>query len=180
MDLKKLVTPSRVLMAVLVVATLAALAFSGRPWRGYSAPRVAEIATLPDNERLAQVRRYTEYGSGVFYHIGGDRPEYANARQPLKLGFAYHEYGILGMPYWVKGEYGLVTYLDTVEGVQVAGIMPGQVPLLDEMIGEPLASSYTFRWWTRIWGWFFPVLLIALILAWRREARIKEEEHWAS
>ena len=180
MDWQKQITASRVILAVLVVMTICSLAFSGRPWRGYSAPRVAEIATLPDNERLADVRRYTEIGAGVFFHVGGPRPEIAGTRQPVKLGFAYHEYGIFGMPYWVGDEYGLVTSIDTVPGVQVAGIAPGQIPLLDEMLGAPIAANYRFRWYLHIWGWLFPILIVALILAWRREGRIREEEHWNS
>jgi len=180
MDWKKEVTPSRAILAVLVVATILCMALSGRPWRGYSAQRVAEIRTLPDDPALAPLRRYTAIGSGIFFHIGGPKPWLADRPRTLKLGYAYQEYGILGMPYWVNSGYGLVTYYETVPGVQVAFIAPGQIPLLDEMIGEPVAANYDFRRYLRIWGWFFPVLLIALILAWRREARIREEEHWAS
>lgn len=176
MDLKGKITPSRVLLAVLVLFTLGAMIFSGRPWRGYSMPRVAEIALLPDNEALAQVRRYTEIGSGIFPYIDGSvRPELGRARQPLHLGYAYDEYGILGMPYWVGGEYGMVSYLETPEGVQVAVISPGQRPLLDGMVGRPVTRDYAFRWYVHIWGWLFPPLFILWLLAWRREDKREEE-----
>jgi len=174
------ITKSRIVLAVLLAATAAAMIFSGRPWRGYSMPRVAEIATLPDNEELAPVRRYTEIGSGIFPYIGGPRPELGRVRQPLKLGYAYDEYGILGMPYWVSGEYGLVTYLETVEGIQVAVITPSQRPMLDGMLGTPVTRDYQFRWYLQIWGWFFPPLFLLWILTWRREDMAREEAHWAS
>jgi hypothetical protein len=176
MGLKDKITPSRVILAVLVLVTLAALIFSGRPWRGYSMPRVAEIALLPDNDRMAQVRRYTEIGSGIFPYLDGVmRPELGRERQPLHLGYAYDEYGILGMPYWVGGEYGLVTYLETAQGIQVAAITEGQRPLLDEMVGRPVTRDYSFRWYFQIWGWLFPPLLILWLLAWRREDQAEEE-----
>lgn len=180
MDWKNTITPARVILALLIIFTLSAMIFSNRPWRGYTSPWIEDIATLPDNDRLAPVRRYTEIGAGVIFHIGGRRPEFEGYRAPLKLGYAYHEYGILGMPYWVGDEYGLVTYIETPEGRQYAGIAPGQIPLLDEMMGEPIASTYRFRWWLQIWGWIFPILLVALVFAWLREGRIREEEHWAS
>ena len=175
MDLKGKITPSRIVLGVLIVMVLAAMIFSGRPWRGYSIYRVAEIATLPDNERLAPVRRYTEIGSGIFPHLNGPRPELGEGRQPLRVGWAYHEYGILGMPYWVDSEIGLVTAIDTPNGVQIGAITPGQIPLLEEMVGAPIVRNYSFRWYLQIWGWLFPPLFLLWLYLWRREDRQEEE-----
>jgi hypothetical protein len=175
MGLKGQITPSRIILAVLLAATAAAMIFSGRPWRGYNMPRVAEIAVLPDTPQTAPIRRYTEIGSGIFPYIGGPRPELRGRRTPLRLGYAYDEVGILGMPYRVTGTYGMVTYFENEQGVQLGAITPGQIPLLDAAIGSPVASSYQFRWYLQIWGWFFPLLFGLWILAWRREDKMEEQ-----
>lgn len=175
MDFRNHIRPSRVVAALLVAATLAVLIFSGRPWRGYNMPRVTEIATLPDDERLVPVRRYTEIGSAFFPYIGGPRPELAAERQPLKLGYAYLEYGILGMPYAVGEEYGLVTYIEEPSGVQVAAITPGQQPLLDELAGRRLSQDYRFAWYRYVWGWLFAFSFALWIWLWRREDRQEEQ-----
>jgi hypothetical protein len=166
---------SRIILGALLGAIILALLFSGRPWRGYNMPRVTPIAVLEDSPRLADVRHYTEIGPGIFPYIGGPRPELAETRQPLRLGYAYVEYGIFGLPYWVGEEYGMVTYLETSAGVQVAAITPGQVPLLDEMIGAPTASGYHFRWYLYIWGWPLLILFVAWVWTWRREDLSEEE-----
>jgi hypothetical protein len=175
MGLKGTITPSRIILGMMLLGTAAAMAFSGRPWRGYAMPWVQEIAVLPDTQAIAPIRRYTEIGSGIFPYIDGPRPELRGRRMPLKLGFAYDEVGILGMPYRVTGSYGLVTYFQNEEGVQVGAITPGQTPLIDAAIGSPVASSYRFRWYLQIWGWFFPVLLGLWVLAWRREDKMEEQ-----
>jgi hypothetical protein len=175
MNSKKALTAPRVILVGLLGALALALLFSGRPWRGYSMPRVAEIAVLEDSPRLADVRHYTEIGSGIFPYIGGPRPDLAGTRPPLRLGYAYNENGILGLPYWVGDEYGLVTYIETVDGIQFAAIAPGQVALLDEMIGSPAASGYAFRWYLRIWGWLYFAAFLALVFSWWREDRGEEE-----
>ena len=176
MELMRKVTPSRVVLAVLVLATLLVLVFSGRPWRGYNMPRIAEIAVLPDDSRTEAVRRYTEIGSGIFPWLDGPRPELAGERQPLRLGYAYVEYGILGMPYGVGDEFGLVTYFDSPAGIQFGVIAPGQRPLLDEMVGRPLTRDYEFRWYLYVWGWLFPVLFLLWIYLWWREDRQEEQK----
>jgi hypothetical protein len=167
--------PSRVLLAILVLGTLLAMILSGRPWRGYSMPRVEQIAALPDSPQLAPVRRYTEIGSGLFPYIGGPRPDRNGRRPELKLGFAYEEQGILGMPYWVSDEYGLVTYLETEPGIQFAMIGPGQRPLLDGMLGRPVTQQYRFRWYRHLWGWLFPLAFLIWIFLWRREDQQEEQ-----
>lgn len=173
--MKNLIRPSRIILGLLLLGTAAAMAFSGRPWRGYAMPWVEEIAVLPDTPAMAPIRRYTEIGSGIFPYIDGPRPEYRGQRRPLRLGYAYDEIGILGMPYRIAGHYGLVTYLETEEGVQVGAITEGQKPLLDAAIGSPIASSYQFRWYLQVWGWFFPLLFGLWILAWRREDKMEEQ-----
>lgn len=165
---------SKVVLGLLLLATFAAMLRSGRPWRGYNIPRVAEIATLPETEALAPVRRYTKIGAGLFPWVGGVRPQYGRGEQPVKLGYAYLEYGILGMPYWVGEEYGLVTYIEQAHGIRFAGIAPGQRPLLDEMVGRPITRDYRFNRYFRLWGWFFPVAFFAFIFLWWREDRQEE------
>ena len=39
---------------------------------------------------------------------------------PLKLGWAYREVALFGMPMWGYPEGGLVTYLEMPQGIQVA------------------------------------------------------------
>lgn len=175
MKLSKNLRPSHAVLAALIVATVAVLLLSGRPWRGYYMPRVSEIATLPDDEGLAAVRRYTEIGSGMFPWIDGERPELADARPQLRVGYAYAEYGILGMPYAVGEEYGLVTYLEMPEGIRVGAITPGQRPLLDELIGLRLTQGYAFRWYRYVWGWLFAFTFLLWIYLWWREDRQEEQ-----
>lgn len=173
--MKDKLRPSRIVLALLAAGILLVLILSDRPWRGYQMPRVQEIAVVPDNPRTAAVRRYTELGSGIFPYIGGRRPELEGRRAPLKLGFAYEEQGILGMPYRVTDEYGLVTYLELPDGIQFGALAPGQRPLLDAMIGRPLTRDFEFRWYLQTWGWLFALGFLLWLYLWRRED-LQEEQ----
>jgi hypothetical protein len=64
MDSKRALTTPRIILVVLLGAVLLALIFSGRPWRGYSMPRVAEIAVLEDRLRHLSLYRRTEARAG--------------------------------------------------------------------------------------------------------------------
>ena len=96
-------------------------------------------------------------------------------RQPLKLGYAYRRIRHFGMPYWVEGEYGLVTYLGPPRASRSRRSPPGN----DRCSRRRRAAGravLSFRW-TPDWGWFFPLLSVWILL-WRREDRREEEARW--
>lgn len=173
----KWIKPYWVVAALLAIGVLGNMLFSSRPMTGYSMLRIEEIATLPDTPELADVRRYTEIGSGYIPHMRvRGTPE---ARPPLKLGWVYQERGIMSLPYWASDvSTGPSLYYDTGFGYQIAGVAPGQVALLEQKAGSPVLSGYRFSPWWHMWGWVFPLTLILLAFLWLRERRAAEDARW--
>lgn len=164
--------------AVLAIGVIANMLLSNRPMTGYGMLRIEEIATLPDTPELADVRRYTQIGSGFIPHMRGHRPP-GPGTPPLKLGWVYEEYGILSLPYWASNaSTGPKLYFDTGYGYPVAGVTPRQIPLLEQKAGSPILSGYSFAWYRHVWGWVFPLSLVLLVWLWLRERRAEEEAHW--
>jgi hypothetical protein len=171
---------SQIILGLLAAALGAVLFLSDRPWGMTGSYRIAKIATLPDDPRLAPVRRYTQIGSGALPYIGREAPPPQGSRPPLRLGWAYREFSAFRMPFWASSEWGMVTYYDAPWGRQFAVIMPGQKPLLDQLAGAPVTQNYRFPWYRYLWGWLFVVGLGIWTVVKRREVRKAEEEHWAS
>ena len=170
---------SRIFLGVLVVAVGIALYLSDRPWNLPSAPRIAEVAVLPDTPAFADVRRYTEIGSGVLpYGEGGAPP--AQARPPLRLGWTYREMSALRMPFWASDEFGFVTYLEQPWGREFGILSPAQIGMLEQRLGRRFSEEYSFPWYLHLWGWLPLIGLIAWSLLWRREANLAEEARWAA
>jgi hypothetical protein len=140
--------------------------------------RIEELAVLPD-ERLAQVRTYTEIGSGLIPHFPGE--SVAPRSDPrVKLGWVYREFSALRMPFFARAEVGPVTFIELPAGRQFAILSPEQAAQIDEMVGRPVARGQSFAWYNHLWGWMIVPALIGWTLLRRREARIREDEHWAS
>jgi hypothetical protein len=171
---------SHYILGALAVALAAILILSDRPWGMTSVYRIEEIATLPEDARLAPVRRYTEIGSGIFPYVGREGPPAPGTRQPLKLGFAYRELSAFRMPFWASSDFGMVTYYEAPWGRQFAVITPGQKPLLDQLAGAPMTQDRSFRWYLHLWGWLFVLGLAVWTLVKRREVRAAEDAYWAS
>lgn len=142
--------------------------------------RIEEIATLPDSERLESVRRYTMIGSGIIPYAPGEaRPAHAD-RPPIRVGWVYREVSALGMPFFGRAQFGPVTFVALSQGRQFAMMSPAQVALLDELAGRRVTADYRFTSYTHYWGWLIVLALIGWTLLRRREARIREDAHWAS
>ena len=168
-----------IVLAALGVAVLVNLVVSNRPIAFYSMLQVTEIETLPDTPELADVRRYTEIGSGFIPHMGLVWGRSDLRARPVKVGWVYKEVGFLGMPYYAENvSTGPSLYIDTGEGYQLAGVSPRQVPLLEEKVGRPFLQGYSFGWYWHVWGVLFPPLLLLLIWMWRRERHAREEARW--
>jgi hypothetical protein len=168
------------LLGALVVALVAAVFFSGRPFPPVNMPRIEEVATLPDGPQMEQVRRFTEYGSGILPYNAKERQRRASKdwseRRPVKLGYAYREVSFLRLPFWAYEEYGLVTFMDTPAGYQIAIMSPKQIELLQELTGKDW-SRYRFPLWEHLWGWLFVLGFIGIPLLWLRErAKWREEQ----
>jgi hypothetical protein len=173
------VPKSRIILIAIVFILAVIVILSDRPWGLASTPRIAQIAEVPDTERLAPVHRYARTGTaGILPYTDRERrPEPAAAR-PLKLGWSYREQSIFTMPLWATSEMGLVLYVETPEGREFAILAPGQIPLLDEAMGSTVASDYRFRWYLHIWGWWILIALIVWTVARRREDLARERAHW--
>ncbi|MGQ0589593.1 MAG: hypothetical protein ACT4N8_08695 [Sphingosinicella sp.] len=173
-------TTSRLVLIVLVLFVAASLIFGDRPWSLTSAPRVAEIDTLPDSPALASVRRYTEIGSGTLPYPARRTPFAPGfGPPPLKVGWAYREVSLVGMPLWAYPEGGLVTYFERPDGIQVALLGPEQAVLLDRITGRDYARR-DFPWFQYVWGFLLPLgILLWTGLRrrelWRAEERFYEE-----
>jgi hypothetical protein len=169
---------SKLALAAFALFMTAVLAMSGRPWSLTSAPRVREIAVLPDTPELAAVRRYTEIGSGRWPRLAGD-PTIAESDRRVRLGWSYREIGILRMPLFASREAGFVTYVDVPGGTQFALLSAEQVALIDRVLGTEHANTYRFPWWEYLWGWIAAVLLALWLFLYRREAARREDARWA-
>lgn len=170
---------SKLALGALALFMAAVLIMSERPWSLTSAPRVREIALLPDTPELAAVRRYTMEGSGMWPRLAGD-PTIAESDRRLRLGWSYRELAILRMPLFASREAGLITYVDVPGGTQFAVLSPDQVALLDRALGTDQASGYRFPWWEYLWGWAAAALLGLWFFLSRREAERREDARWES
>ena len=167
----------KIALGMFALFMAAVLYLSDRPWSLTSAPRVREIAALPDRPDLAAVRRYTEMGSGMWPRLAGD-PSIADSDRRIRLGWSYRELGILRMPLLASREEGFVTYVDVPGGVQFALLNRDQVALIDRALGTDHANAYRFPWWEYLWGWTAVALLGLWFLLYRREARRAEDARW--
>jgi len=171
---------SRILLVAIGLAAAAILLLSERPVGLTDAMRFDEIMTLPDTDRLEPVRRYTMIGSGIIPYMPGEAAPAYRGRPPIKVGWAYREISGLRMPFFARAQFGPVTFVDLPGGRQFAELAPEQVAQLEELAGRPVASGYTFPWYAHFWGWLIVLALIGWTLLRRREARIREDAHWAS
>lgn len=171
---------ARTLLAAIGLAAAAILLLGERPVGLTDMMRIDAISTLPDSERLEPVRRYTMIGSGLIPYMPGEAaPAYA-ARPEIRLGWVYREISALRMPFFARPQFGPVTFVELPQGRQFAMLAPEQVSLLEELAGRPLASDYRFAWYGYLWGWLMVLALIGWTLLRRREARIREDAHWAA
>ena len=171
---------SRIFLGLLAVALAIALFLSGRPWNMTSAPRIAEVAVLPDTPGLADVRRYTEIGSGMIPYEGGWTTRAAPIRPSLKLGWTYREISALRMPFWVRDEFGFVTYLEQPSGIEFGILSAAQIGMLEQRLGRRFSQDYSFPWYLHLWGWLPLIGLMAWTVLWHREANLAEEARWAT
>lgn len=171
---------SRHLLIAIGIAVAAILYLSDRPFGLTDMMRIDEITTLADSERLEPVRRYTLIGAGIIPYMPSETaPSYVQ-RPQIKVGWVYREFSALRMPFFARAEFGPVTFVDLPHGRQFAMLGPAQIELLDELAGRPVAADYGFAWYERLWGWLIVIALIVWTLLRRREARIREDEYWAS
>src|SRR3954471_6352396 len=61
----------------LIILLAAALVLSQRSFLPVNMPRILEVETLPDGPKLQDVRRYTEYGSGILPYTPREQAERA-------------------------------------------------------------------------------------------------------
>lgn len=175
----KKIKPYWVVAGLLAVFMIVNMVVTNRPLSGYSMFQIEEIATLPDTPELADVRRYTQIGSGFIPHMRGSGTPPAGV-PPLKVGWVYQERGIMGLPYWASDvSTGPSLYFDTGRGYQIAGVAPGQVALLEQKAGSPILTGYSFNGWRYMWGWLFPLTLLLLAWLWVRERKAAEDARWA-
>jgi hypothetical protein len=170
---------SKIVLGIFVLFMAAVLVLSDRPWSLISAPRVREIAMLPDTPEMAAVRSYTAIGSGMWPRLAGD-PTIAESDRRIRLGWSYRELGILRMPLLASREAGFVTYVDIPGGTQFALLSPDQVAIIDRALGTHHATNYRFPWWEYLWGWTAIALLALWFFLYRREAERREDARWES
>lgn len=158
---------SRIVLGVIVLLLAVNFALTDRSWKLASAPRVSEIEVLPDTPAFAAVRAATEAdGAPLAYPIRGTPPP-AAARPALKLGYAYREVSLFGMPLWAYPEPGLVTYLEQPAAMRALVLSPEQVTALGALTGRDHAQV-SFPWYLHLWGW----LLLVGIIAWTKARSI--------
>jgi len=171
------VRPSWWAAGATVLFLVCSIVLSGRPVLTFSVHNVHELMTLPDDPRLERVRYYTSNGQ-VPYPGGRTYPSRARARQPLKLGWVYEEYGVFGMPFWASTDMELFVYYEGPTMVHAGYLAPSQLALLEEMGSGPIPRDARFPWYQHIWGWLLPILILIWFLLWRREDRARDAAHW--
>ena len=172
------------LLGVMVLAFAAVFLLSDRPFFPASLPRIEHIADLPDSPAMADVRAYTEYGSGfsprtgeglIDSLIGGESKTPAETETdegppPLKLGHSYREISFVRLPLFAREEFGLVTYFETPGGYQFAILGPEQIKIIEQRTGQSIAS-HRVPIWEHLWGWLIALGFIAVLLLQLREYR---------
>ena len=171
---------SRSVLGIVVVATAVMVFLSDRPWNMTSVPRIAEVAVLPDTPAFADVRRYTESGSGILPYVGREPPRASQAEPPLKLGWTYREISGLRLPFWASDEFGFVTYIEQPRGLQFGVLSPAQIGEIEQRLGHRFTADYRFPWYLHLWGWLPFIGLIVWTWLWHREANLAEEARWAA
>jgi hypothetical protein len=158
---------SRIVLGVIALLLAVNFALTDRSWKLASAPRVSEVEVLPEAPAFAPVRAATEAeGAALAYPIRGTPPP-AAARPALKLGYAYREVSLFGMPLWAYPEPGLVTYLERPAAMQALVLSPEQVAALGTLTGRDYAQL-GFPWYLHLWGW----LLLVGIIVWTKARSI--------
>jgi hypothetical protein len=91
---------SRYVIGLVALAMLAILFLTDRPLGLTSSPRIDEIAVLPDDQRLAELRRQIQWGDSLYPYISAKaQAQAASTPQRLKFGWTYREWNMLGMPF---------------------------------------------------------------------------------
>ena len=170
---------SKYVLAAWALCIAAILLLSDRPWHLYGMYAIDEVATLPDAPEFADVRRYTEIGSGLLPGGSNDEAQALALRPEMKLGWLHWEYGLARMPFWAASDAGWVTYIDLPHGRQFAILSPTHVDMIEQRLGRRISDEYAFAWYGRMWGWLLVLGLIGWTLLNRREARIAEDAKWA-
>lgn len=165
---------SRLILAALALFLVANLALNDRPWSLTSAPRVSEIETLSEGPAFAVLRNYTETTAGTLpYPARRNSPAAQAGPPPLRLGWAYREVSLLGMPLYAYPEPGLVSYFERPDAIQAAILTPEQLALLDRLTGRSY-SQLSFPWYKYLWG---PLFLLGLFLwTWVRTRELRRAE----
>ncbi len=152
---------SRYVIGLVALAMIAILILTDRPLGLTSNPRIDEIAVLPDDPRLAELRRQIQWGDSLYPYISAKaQKEAATNPTKLKFGWTYREWNMLGMPFAAYPESGFAAYIEMRGGVKLALIDEQNESLIEEVVGSDPAEGYAFPWHLHIWGW-----LIALGLA---------------
>ena len=164
---------SQNLFGILAIAMAGAMFVSKRPFLPQDRPRIETIAVLPDDAKMAEVRRYTEIGSGILPYTEREQAKRQMLgwpdHQPLKLGYSYREVSFLRMPFWAYQEYGLVTFIETPAGFQLALLSPAQVAMIEEWGGKSYSSGYSWRLARHLWGWLFLIGFVGTAILYLRE-----------
>jgi len=154
---------SRIVLGVIVLLLALNFALTDRSWKLASAPRVSEVDVPAETAALAPVRAATEASDARLPYPIRAAPRPAVTRPALKVGFAYREVSLFGMPLWAYPEPGLITYLERPADMQALVLSPAQVTALGAVTGRDY-SKVRFPWYLHVWGW----LLLAGIVAWTR------------
>jgi hypothetical protein len=167
------------LLGALLIALFVALVFSGRPLFPTSMPKVREIATLPDSDKLQPVRAYAEYGAVQLPYNEREKMDRAppswDAPRPVRIGFSFRELSFVRLPFWAKSEFGMVAFVDTPGGYRMTPMGPQQVKLLGELTGRDWSGT-SLEPWRFAWGWLFVLGFVAIgLLHLRRQAKWREE-----
>ena len=171
---------SRYVIGLVALAMVFILFLTDRPLGLTSNPRIDEIAVLPDDPRLAELRRQIQWGDSLYPYISAKAQAAANSKN-LKFGWTYREWNMLGMPFAAYPESGFAAYIEMRSGVKLALIDEQNAGLIEEVIGRDPAAGYIFPWHLHIWGWLivlglavWQVLSLIEIKRAKREAEVRE------
>lgn len=159
---------SRYVLGVLVLFLAVNFAVTDRSWKLASLPRVQEIETLPTGPEMAGFLEATQASAEeLAYPPHAAPPEASSGVPPLKVGIAYREVSLFGMPLWAYPEPGLVTYVERPAHMRVLVLSPEQQSALDQAGGKAY-SRVRFPWYFHLWGW----LLLVGVIAWTKARSI--------
>jgi hypothetical protein len=181
------------LLSAIVIAFVAIMLFSDRPWMASNQPVVAHVADVeippgelsePENAvsmwgvHVERPRSKAEWVFDAVRGLADTAPPTGHFDQrEAKLGYSVREITLLGMPFFYYRDLGHVLFTRSRWETTAMPLSDEGIEMLNRAAGRDVRDGTIFPFWKHVWGWVF-VGAVALWawLTWRHHVRAREEQ----